>query len=693
MLLLSDININQELMKIISKLLLIFAVGFSQQLLAVPMAEFTPDSVCEGTQTTFVSTSTVDPGDFIVSWEWEFVPGSGFTDASGPTANWPFPGPGTFNVGLRITTNLGLQDVLFKLITVNPLPSAMFIAPEVCEGQTTMFTDASTILSGSVTGWAWDLDNDGNFDNGSASTASNYFGVPGTYTVGLEVTSNLGCVSTTAATTDVNPTPTASFTIGQQCHGDISLLTATSTISSGTVDTYNWELNGDGLFDDATGMNYQHQFIDAGSHIVGIQVISDLGCVAQILETITISPLPIPIFTAADGCEDQPISINNQTVNQVGFVNYVWSINPLGSFNAIEPMVVFPNPGTYTINMLAVNSFGCKDSTTQSIEIFPTPIASFTATEVCHGGSTVFTDQTNSNGSLIEGYLWNFQDADFSVAINPVHLYHSVDSFLVSMNVTSTNGCKDTANEWARVWPNPVPAITAGGPQEFCDGDSVELSVSPIEPTILWSTGETSESIWIRTNGNFDVTIKSIHNCEGRTETDVTVWELPTLTASNDTSVSLGNEVPLWVEGASFYTWDPSTYLNNENSDSPESDPLETITYTVTGEDNRGCISTESVLVKVKRKYDLQPVNLFTPNGDGKNEIFFVKNLDLYEDCTLKVYNRWGNEVYSAKPYLNDWDGSFNGNRLPEATYYYKIDCDNHGIPFDGTVSILRLDK
>lgn len=600
-------------MKIISKLLLIFLVGFAQQLLAIPVADFTPDSVCEGTQTAFVSTSTVDPGDFIVSWEWEFMPGSGFNDATGPTANWLFPGTGTFNVGLRITTNLGLQDVLFKIITVNPLPSAAYVAPEVCEGQATVFTDASTVLSGNITGWGWDLDNDGNFDNGSASIVSNDFIVAGTYTVGLEVTSNLGCVSTTTVTTDVNPTPTAIFTVNQQCHGDISILTATSTISSGTVDTYNWELNGDGLFDDATGMSYEHQFINAGSHIVGIQIISDLGCVSQILETITISPLPIPIFTAEDGCEDQPIAINNQTVNQVGFVNYVWSINPLGIFNAEEPVVVFTEPGTYTINMLAVNSYGCKDSTAQSIEIFPSPIVAFSATEVCHGGSTVFLNETNANGSLIEGYLWDFQDSDFSVAENPVHLYHSVDSFFVSMIATTTDGCKDTANEWVWVWPNPVPVITASGPQEFCDGDSVELTVSPVEPTLLWSTGETTESIWVRIDGNFDVTIKTIHDCEGRTETDVTVWELPTLVASNDTVVSLGNEVPLWVDGAAFYTWEPSTYLDDENSDSPESDPLETITYTVTGEDNRGCISTESVLVKVKRKYDLYPVNLFTP--------------------------------------------------------------------------------
>ena len=98
-------------------------------------------------------------------------------------------------------------------------------------------------------------------------------------------------------------------------------------------------------------------------------------------------------------------------------------------------------------------------------------------------------------------------------------------------------------------------------------------------------------------------------------------------------------------------------------------------------------------MITVERTYDLQPVNLFTPNGDGVNEVFWVKNMELYDDCTLKVYNRWGNEVYSANPYLNDWDGTFNGNRLPEATYYYRIECDGRKNPFEGTVTILRMDK
>ncbi|MFT5918910.1 MAG: hypothetical protein ACI9FU_000712, partial [Granulosicoccus sp.] len=647
-------------MKLISRLIPILLIGFSQSILAQPIASFTFDSVCFGTETSFLSTSiTSDPLDFIDTWEWDFTPGTGipFEDGIGAAPTFSFAA-GTYNIGLRVTTNNGLQEVVFNnTVVVHPQPTAAFSSVEVCEGNETPLS--ANVSVGNIVAWAWDLDNNGSFETTAGESLTNDFGSAGTHSLGLEITSDKGCVSSTTSTTDVNPTPTVSFTVYGVCHGDFSQLIATANISSGTVNSYNWDLNGDGQYDDASVANYQHQFINADNHIVGVQVTSDLGCTAQSLETITISPLPIPIFSAEDGCEDQPVTINNQTVNQVGFPTYVWSVQSVSGIDPIpEPTILFTEPGIYQINMLVVNSFACKDSSSYTIEIFPTPVASFSATEVCHGGSTVFTNTTNANGSLIEGFLWDFQDADFSVAINPVHLYHNVDSFLVTMIATTTSGCRDTVANRAYVWPNPQPIITADGPQAFCQGDSVELTVSPVEPTILWSSGATGESILALDNGNFDVSVRTTHGCQGRTDTDVTVWPPPLLLVSNDTNVGLGNEVQLWVEGAQFYSWSPSTYLSDPFIDRPESDPLETIIYTVTGEDDLGCLSTENVEIKVNRRYDIQPVNLFTPNGDGKNETFFIKNLDLYEDCMLRIFNRWGNEVYSAKPYLNDWDGS-----------------------------------
>jgi len=61
--------------------------------------------------------------------------------------------------------------------------------------------------------------------------------------------------------------------------------------------------------------------------------------------------------------------------------------------------------------------------------------------------------------------------------------------------------------------------------------------------------------------------------------------------------------------------------------------------------------------------------NIFTPNNDGKNDDFVIKDLESYPGSQLLIFNRWGNEVYRADNYLNNW----NGSGLAEGTYYYVL--------------------
>jgi gliding motility-associated-like protein len=80
--------------------------------------------------------------------------------------------------------------------------------------------------------------------------------------------------------------------------------------------------------------------------------------------------------------------------------------------------------------------------------------------------------------------------------------------------------------------------------------------------------------------------------------------------------------------------------------------------------------------------------NVFTPNGDGKNDTWVINNLELFKENELFVYNRWGNEVYTTKNYRNNWDGS----DLTEGTYFYILkvkDCEQW-FEFNGYVTILR---
>lgn len=81
--------------------------------------------------------------------------------------------------------------------------------------------------------------------------------------------------------------------------------------------------------------------------------------------------------------------------------------------------------------------------------------------------------------------------------------------------------------------------------------------------------------------------------------------------------------------------------------------------------------------------------NVFTPNGDGLNDRFEIRGLELYPENRLIIFNRWGNEVYSAKTYTNDWDGA----NLSEGTYYYIFELrlhSGHWQTFKGFVTVMR---
>lgn len=653
-------------------------------------ADFSHTAVCQGTTSVFSSTSTGSGGETIVAWDWDLNANGQFTDASGTVANYLFPSAGTFQVGLRITTDQGSVVATYKLVTVYAVPVADFTAPDVCKGQNSQITSTSAISSGSISSWEWDLDNDGQYDDATGAVVVHNFGNDGGYVVGLRVTSNNGCVSTTTGTVVVDPAPSVNFTFQNVCLGDVTQFVGTAAVGSGQIASYEWELNGDGQFNDATVPNVSQQFISDGNYQIGLQVTSDQGCVADTFKLVTIAPYPYINFSFNTVCQDEPVQFNNFTGNVVGTISYQWNFGNFGGSQQAAPSYVFVNSGTFPVTLTGTTSYGCIATLTQNVTVKPAPTADFTFTEVCIGQQTYFGNTSSPNGGTLQSFLWNFDDANVSVATNPIHDYIAPGSYSVDLIAYSTDGCRDTISKLVNVWALPEPVITANGPTEFCDGGVVALIVDPEGVSTLWNTGEVTKAILVSNSGLYTVAIIDANGCRGETSYGVTVYPNPVLSISNDTTLSLGESAQLWVSGANTYTWSPETFLDNPNRANPVSSPTQNTTYIVVGEDMNGCTSTVDVTVSVIVDYNLKPVNLFTPNGDGTNERFYVGNIDEYPDCRVTIFNRYGNQVFSAKPYLNDWIGTMNNSPLPEGAYYYVIDCDGRPDRFDGAVTILR---
>jgi len=669
---------------------MVAAVGMFPAMLLANTADFTPVNVCEGSQSLFSSTSTASGGETIVAWEWDLDADGQFDDATGTVASYLFPSSGTFQVGLRITTDQNNVVVAYKLVTVNPVPAADFSVPDVCKGTNSILTSTSTIASGSITSWEWDLDNDGQYDDAMEEVVTHNFGNPGSYVVGLRVTSDEGCQSTTTGTAVVDPSPSVNFTFQDVCLGDETSFQGIANVSSGQIASFAWELNGNAQFDDATGAQTSIQFVSDGNYQIGLRVTSDQGCVVDTFKLVTIAPYPYINFSFNTACEDEGVQFNNFTGNVVGTISYQWTFGPFGTSAQTAPSFVFTNSGTFPVTLVGTTSFGCSASLSQNVTVNPAPTADFSLSNVCFGEVSAFGNTTSPNGSTVQSYLWNFANGNVSVAVNPSLTYSQPGFYNVSLIAYTTDGCRDTVVKPLDVWDNPKPTITAFGATTLCNGDSVVLDVNPEGTPTLWSTGQLTKTITVFTSGEYAAAIIDVNGCRGETSIYVTVNALPTLMASNDTTISLGENVPLWASGASSYTWSPDTYLDNPISATPVSSPTADIVYSVTGEDNNGCIATEEVSVRVVADYNLKPVNLFTPNGDSANERFYIDNIEQYGDCGVTVFNRYGMQVFSAKPYGNDWTGEFNNDPLPEGAYYYVIDCDGRPERFDGSVTILR---
>ncbi len=111
-----------------------------------------------------------------------------------------------------------------------------------------------------------------------------------------------------------------------------------------------------------------------------------------------------------------------------------------------------------------------------------------------------------------------------------------------------------------------------------------------------------------------------------------------------------------------------------------------TVTYTVDATIN-GCVFFDQVLVTIRPP--IVPFNTFTPNGDGYNDTWEIGNINRWPNAQIFVYSRWGNKVFQATNYRNDWDGG----GLPAATYYYVIELnpvDFNANPITGSVTIMR---
>jgi gliding motility-associated-like protein len=163
--------------------------------------------------------------------------------------------------------------------------------------------------------------------------------------------------------------------------------------------------------------------------------------------------------------------------------------------------------------------------------------------------------------------------------------------------------------------------------------------------------------------------------------------------AYNDTTINEGQTITLIANSsASTYTWYPwNVSWNYGNTNKPDVSPINSTTFYCLAQDPAtGCLGFDTVRVNVNPDDDLVFYSAFTPNNDGNNDYFYIGNIQKYPDNILKIYNRYGQVIFTSAGYNNDWNGEYQGNKVPTGTYFYILYTNTDKGNYKGSVTILR---
>lgn len=407
---------------------------------------------------------TITPAPFVEAGNNEVICGNGTVTLNGIInsvpmgAYWTTTGTGTFQndsslstiyiPGAADTVAGGVYLVLTSYgnglclpardsirLTVGQTPQAMFASTKACTGKSVTFTDLSTTGIGTVSSWSWD------FGSGNTSSLQNptfTFNTVGSYPVTLVATSSLGCSDTVQIIVNANPTPTAGFTSLTSCGSmDASF---TDMTSGATITSWSWNFG-----DSTTGpvQNPIHTYSSSGNYIVELEVTSDSLCNDNITDTIFISEPILAGFASAGSCSNEITFTDTTQSGSDSLTTWNWTFGDGMTSTQQNPIHVYSAAGEYDVTLIVAGQSGCSDTIMQTITVAVLPVADFTpASGSFNSGTDIqFTDISTDATS----WIWYFGDNDSSDVQNPTHVYNDNGTFTVTLIITSSGGCKDTA--------------------------------------------------------------------------------------------------------------------------------------------------------------------------------------------------------------------------------------------------------
>ncbi len=452
-----------------------------------PAVQFTADRTtgCFPIQISFTDATTVGSASAKATWQWDFGNGTQSAEAS-PKVK--YDKSGNYTISLRVATDKGCFATLTKPAYVHISgalqPSFTNTAVNRCQAPfPVQFTNGTT--GPGTLSYEW------NFGDGNTSAEKNpahAYTAPGSYTVSLVTASSDGCRDTVRKTNLVTiPAIRASFTAANTvCANQPQAFTNTS---SPAAQSTLWRF-GDG--GQATTVNASRSYATAGTYTV--QLINRYNhCSDTATKDITVLARPKAGYSADSRSHCKPpftVRFSDASQNAVA---WLWRFGDGNTSAQQNPEHTYTAYGNYTVTLLVTNSDGCIDSLRQTAYIqVRKPVISFASLprQGCVPFATTLSANINTP-DRVTSYSWNFGDGGTSTAASPAHTYTEQGSYPVSLTITTSLGCTDSArvNNAVVAGRRPVIDFTASA-NPACAFQEVQYAATATEgSTWAWTFG------------------------------------------------------------------------------------------------------------------------------------------------------------------------------------------------------------
>lgn len=603
------------------------------------------------------------------------------------------PGPGNYSVtvfvneyrnGRLICTNS--KEFMF---TIGNCTIARAELPEktlVCRDLTHQFENL--VKSPLIKSWRWDFGVPGSLSD-TSTREHPIFTYPdtGIYHARLIINEGLGCDDTAFTKVYAYPKVNADYTLSDSClfPGSTAFFQDKSSTSIGKLVKWDWELGLPGPFGvvKSSEQNPKLSYTVADTFDIRLVVYSDLGCTdTAFRKLIVYSKDFLKLGNDTTICIGDSVQLFSSGPGTIAWTPAYRLLNP----NSFTP-IAFPDQLT-TYNATLTLFPGCVIN--KSLRVDAKRFIQVEAgpdTLICRGDTIQFHPQSDA---------LTFRWSPVGTIDNPASKNARTWPVAASTRyhvVANTGSC--VAEDSITVFTAPYPLASVGPDLPVCYGESVQLQATG-GVRYLWTPSEGLSDVSSATpfarpskTTTYTVSVYGNNGCPKPSLRQVTVTALPKVVAfaGYDTSVIAGQPLQLQASGASHFLWSPPLGLNDPAIANPIATVQQDMIYRVKASTDEGCFAEDDIRVKVFRTGpEIFVPNAFTPNGDGRNDVIRPTPVGIRQFDYFRVYNRWGQLIFTTRIPTNGWDGLMGGNKALGGTYVWEA----RGIDYTGKAILKR---